>query len=128
MIFYLNLGSYLGEIDDLEMRVSYIDTDGVEKTATIDNSEFEYKLHTDGNYYYVANFSGLNAIQMRTICTAEIYSKASDSRISHTVIYSIESYAQSKSTVQDSALVNLVYSMMKYGDSTRRYFMPDFAM
>lgn len=121
--YYLNLASYTGEISDLELRVSYVDTDGKTRTTAIDSSEFEYKLHTDGAYYYVANFSGLNAIQMRTICTAEAFSKTSGERISNTVIYSIESYAQSKSTAADENLVALIYAMMKYGDATEAYFI-----
>lgn len=121
--YYLNLANYTGEVGDLELHISYVDTDEEEKTVVIDSSEFEYKLHTDGNYYYVVNFSGLNAIQMRTICTAEVFNKDSGERISNTVIYSIESYAQSKSSAADANLVNLVTAMMKYGDATQSYFM-----
>ena len=121
--YYLNLSAYIGEVNDLELHVSFIDTDGKQKTEIIGSSEFEYKPHTDGNYYYVANFSSLNAIQMRTLCTAEVFSKTSGLRISNTVVYSIESYAQSKSIGTNESLANLVIAMMKYGDSTENFFL-----
>ncbi|MGM9524314.1 MAG: PKD domain-containing protein [Faecousia sp.] len=120
--YYLNLTSYTGEVDDLYLMLSYVDTDGVTRTATIDSKDFEYKLY-NGAYYYVANFSGLNAIQMRTVCTAEVFSKTANERISNTVVYSIESYAASKAAATDSRLVELVYAMMKYGDATEAYFL-----
>ena len=120
--YYLNLTSYTGEVDDLYLMLSYVDTDGVTRTATIDSKDFEYKLY-NGAYYYVANFSGLNAIQMRTVCTAEVFSKTANERISNTVVYSIESYAASKAAATDSKLVELVYAMMKYGDATEAYFL-----
>lgn len=115
--YYLDLMYYTGDVNDLQVKISYEETDGVVRTACIDGSKFVYR-----SGYYCANFSELNAMQMRTLCAAEVYSKATGSRVSDTVIYSIESYAESKANDADAALVELVTAMMKYGDSTCAYF------
>ena len=79
------------------------------------------KQHSDGKLYPVVAFDGLNACQMRTACSCEIFNKDSHARVSDTVKYSIESYAKTMSTSADAALVNLIYAMMKYGDSAAAY-------
>ncbi len=120
--YYLNLANYSGDIEDLELRISYTNAYGEEDTAVIDGSDFAYKRYTDGNYYYVANFSELYAFQMREICSAEVYSKTTDTVISNTVLYSIESYVASKTNSDQNALVQLLWDMMKYGDAAENYF------
>lgn len=120
--YYLNLANYNGDIEDLELRISYTNAYGEEDTAVIDGSDFAYKRYTDGNYYYVANFSELYAFQMREICSAEVYSKTTDTVISSTVLYSIESYVASKTNSDQNALVQLLWDMMKYGDAAENYF------
>ncbi len=120
--YYLNLANYNGDIEDLELRISYTNAYGEEDTAVIDGSDFVYKRYTDGNYYYVANFSELYAFQMREICSAEVYSKTTDTVISSTVLYSIESYVASKTNSDQNALVQLLWDMMKYGDAAENYF------
>lgn len=120
--YYLDLTDYNGNINDLYLRVTYTDANGTAQERVIDGSEFVNRLYTDGAYYYAANFSGLNATQMRTVCTAEVFSKISDERVSHTVTYSIESYAYSKASGTDQALIELLDAMMKYGDSASSFF------
>ncbi len=120
--YYLNLANYNGDIEDLELRISYTNAYGEEDTAVIDGSDFAYRRYTDGNYYYVANFSELYAFQMREICSAEVYSKTTDTVISSTVLYSIESYVASKTNSDQNALVQLLWDMMKYGDAAENYF------
>ncbi len=115
--YYLNLTQYSGSVKDLQLVITYKDASGQEVTQTVDGSSFAAQ-----GGYYVANFSGLNARQMRTACTAEVLEKATGQRVSDTVSYSIASYAQSKSSDADSQLVELVRAMMKYGDSTCAYF------
>lgn len=115
--YYLDLTDYNGAVNDLQVVISYADADGSLKTATIDGSALSYR-----NGSYVASFSALNAIQMRTVCTAEVYDKTTGERISDTVTYSIESYAASKSNDADALLVELVNAMMKYGDAANAFF------
>lgn len=115
--YYLDLTDYNGAVNDLQVVISYTDADGSLKTATVDGSALSYR-----NGSYVASFSALNAIQMRTVCTAEVYSKTTARRVSDTVTYSIESYAASKSNDADALLVELVNAMMKYGDAANAFF------
>lgn len=120
--YYLNLTNYIGEVSDLEARITYTDIDSTQKTVVIDSADFVQKQHTDGSTYKVIAFSGLDARQMRTACTCELFSKTTGERVSHTVIYSIESYANVQSGATDQNLIALVYAMMKYGDATAAYF------
>lgn len=115
--YYLDLTDYNGDVNDLQVVISYTDTDGSLKTATVDGSALSNR-----NGIYVASFSALNALQMRTACTAEVYDKTAGERVSDTVTYSIESYAASKADDTDAALAELVNAMMKYGDATCAYF------
>lgn len=115
--YYLDLTEYNGDRNDLQVVISYTDGDGVLRTACMDGSALVQR-----NGYACANFSGLNATQMRTVCTAEVYSKTSGALVSDTVTYSIEAYAASKANDTDAALVELVIAMMKYGDSACAYF------
>ena len=115
--YYLELSEYTGDVNDLQVVISYIDNDGTIKAATVDGSALTYR-----NGSYAASFSALNAKQMRTVCTAEVFAKATGERISDTAVYSIESYAASKSNDADAALVALINAMMTYGDSTSAYF------
>ena len=121
--YYLNLSNYAGAVDDLCVKISYTDENGKAWTQTIDSSELLYKQY-NGSYYYVANFSALNAMQMRTECRAEVFSKATGERISNTLLYSIESFAYSKANDPDTGLAYLVNAMMKYGNAVEAYFLP----
>ena len=120
--YYLNLTNYKGKKKDLQVRVTYTDELGNLRTDYIDAADFEYKKHTDGKYYYVAKLTTLNATQMRTVLTAEVYSKSKGIRISDTVKYSIESYVSAMQGASDAKLKALVNCMLKYGDSAARYF------
>ncbi len=96
-----------GNVADLELRIY----DGARLIGT---AKFE---EVDG--MYVASFSGLNALQMRTVLTAEVYD--GDTCVSNTLDYSIESYAASKAA-GNNALAVLVNAMMNFGISAETYF------
>lgn len=119
--YYLNLTNYTGDVSDLEAHVSFTDIDGKQKTVVVDSAKFVQKQHTDGKIYTVVPFAGLDARQMRTSCTCEVFSKTSHARVSDTVVYSIESYASVQSAAVDQNLVSLIYAMMKYGDAAAAY-------
>ena len=61
---------------------------------------------------------------MRTECTAEVFSKSSGESVSSTLTYSIETYARNIVDYPSSGdnLVELIYDMMKYGDSAVAFF------
>ncbi len=75
-------------------------------------------VQTDGAYYVY--FSGLNAAQMREPIYLTVYD-GNMTAVSHTVCYSIESYAYAKQGSDIPYLADLVKAMMKYGDSAYAY-------
>ena len=115
--YYLSPKGYSGKVSDLTMKVSYVDKNGDTQTETISGDKFT--LTADGRYAVI--FDKLNPTQMRTVCTAEIYD-ADGNKVSGTLTYSAESYAARKLSDPDAKLVRLLNDMMKYGDSTAKYF------
>ena len=81
---------------------------------TVPSSSFE---KTNGGYYVY--FNNLNAGQMRKMIYATVYD--GKTAVSHTLAYSIESYAASKTNGNSGVLVDLMYAMMQYGDSAAKY-------
>jgi hypothetical protein len=82
-------------------------------TATILSSSFE---KTDGGYYVY--FDGLDASEMSKTVYVTVYK--GETAVSHTLTYSIESYAYSKLGTGGS-LTALLSAMIKYGDSAKAY-------
>ncbi len=115
--YYLSPKGYTGKVSDLTMKVSYVDKNGDTQTETISGDKFT--LTADGRYAVI--FDKLNPTQLRTVCTAEIYD-ADGNKVSGTLTYSAESYAARKLSDPDAKLVRLLNDMMKYGDSTAKYF------
>lgn len=114
--YSFDLTDYAGTTSDLQLVITWQDANGTEYSAVIDGTEF---VQEDGRW--IVTFDGLNAAQMRTTCTAEIFEKQTGDRVSDTVVYSIESYAASKANDQDTRLCNLTVAMMRYGDATENF-------
>lgn len=108
--YMIDASEYAGNIADLELRIY----DGKNLLGKISGADF---AAADGKY--IASFSGLNALQMRTVVTAEVYD--GDTCVSNTLDYSIESYAVGKAAGND-ALAALVNAMMNFGISAENYF------
>lgn len=115
--YYLSPKGYTGKASDLTMKVSYVDKNGDTQTESIGGDKFT--LTADGRYAVI--FDKLNPTQMRTVCTAEVYD-VNGNKVSGTLTYSAESYAARKLSDPDAKLVRLLNDMMKYGDSTAKYF------
>lgn len=116
--YYFTHKNYTGEMSDLTMKVTYVDRNGQTQTAEITGDKFT----TNGDSYCVV-FDELNPTQLRTVCTAEVFDKDGN-KVSQTVTYSAESYAARKVAdgKTDEKFVKLLKEMMKYGDSTAKYF------
>lgn len=108
---------YAGDVDDLYAVVSYDD-----KSERIDGSEFVLKTFSDGSTAYALRFEGLAATQMRTPCQIELFDTATDQRVSDTLTYSVESYADAYYDTEIPNLAAFVAAMMKYGDAAHAYF------
>ena len=114
MNYYLDLTSYSGPVEELKLVVTY----GSEQ-AVIDGSDFVSRS-LNGKTYSVASFAALNYAELRTPCTARVYSKSTGACLSSTVVYSVESYACSMG--DGDRLKPLLEAMMKLGDSAIAYF------
>ncbi len=100
--------------------VTYFDVSGNTVVKEIPYGSEGFEVY--GTDAYKVNFSDLNATDMRTPVTAWLADE-SGMRISNSKTYSIESYAASKAgLVGEENLKLLLETMMKYGDSAKRYF------
>ena len=84
------------------------------KETIITSDTFEA---TTGGYYVF--YEGQNAAQMSEAVYLTVYD--GEKVVSHTICYSIESYAYTKQSSADTKLVALVKAMMKYGDAAKAY-------
>lgn len=89
-------------------------TNDIGEETIITSDQFE---STQGGYYVF--FDGLNAGQMSDVVYLTVYE--GDTAVSHTIRYSIESYAYAKQNGTDAKLSELVKAMIKYGDSAKAY-------
>lgn len=116
ILYAFNLSDYSGAVSDLQLVITWQDENGTAQSAAIDGSDF---VQSPGRY--TVTFDGLNAAQMRTVCTAELRQKQDGRLVSDTVHYSIESYAASKASDPNALLRELTVAMLRYGDATAAF-------
>lgn len=116
--YYFTHKNYTGKMSDLTMKVTYVDSNGQTQTCEITGDKFT----TNGDNYAVV-FDELNPTQLHTVCTAEVFDK-DGKKVSQTVTYSAESYAARKlaNGNPNEKFAKLLGEMMKYGDSSAKYF------
>lgn len=116
--YYFTHKNYTGKMSDLTMKVTYVDSNGQTQTSEISGDKFT----TNGDSYAVV-FDELNPTQLHTVCTAEVFDK-DGKKVSQTVTYSAESYAARKLAdgKTNEKFAKLLREMMKYGDSSAKYF------
>lgn len=116
--YYFTHKNYTGKMSDLTMKVTYVDSNGQTQTCEITGDKFT----TNGDNYAVV-FDKLNPTQLHTVCTAEVFDK-DGKKVSQTVTYSAESYAARKLADGNTneKFAKLLSEMMKYGDSSAKYF------
>lgn len=112
--------------DSVTMRFSFTANDVDEVKVVVrdgaDNvlAEISSDEITESNGRYTAHFRGLNANEMRKTVYVTVF--RGNEQISHTLRYSIESYAAYyANNGADANLQNLVLAMMKYGISAEAY-------
>ena len=102
------------DVSGMSMKIT---TDANPEGWVISQEDFVYD--SENNYYYV-DFGELHAGQMRQCIYATVYS--GDTAVSHTLRYSIESYAASFAANTDYPTVaDLVKAMMRYGDAAYNF-------
>ena len=100
------------DITNLTIKVT-----GAGKEWTLDASRIQ-KKENDESYY--VDFGHLNPAQMREAISFTAY--IGENQVSETVQYSIESYAYSKIVKNpDETLIDLLKSMIRYGDAASAY-------
>ncbi len=94
------------------MRIYYMDSNGMEKTAFLTDPA----PYGQGNYEFTVNT--LLAAELRTILSVQIY--AGQSPVSSTLQYSADTYDNNKTGL----LSDLCKALFAYSDSARTYFTP----
>ncbi len=110
--FVVDTTKYEGAPEDLSLRVSYVDVEGVEQTATVTGPEVFSEPHN----FYAFTFDGLLAAELRTVMSVAVY--AGETRVSETMEYSVDTYGNGKT----GTLLTLIQSMIAYSDSVKAYF------
>ena len=110
--YVINVANYNGNIEDLNLRISYMDYNGVSKSVILKDIE---KYGTNANWYSF-DFDGLLAAELRQVLSAAVYED--DVRVSETLEYSIDSYGNGKT----GNLLTVCKAMVAYSDSALAYF------
>ncbi len=112
----------LTEKVEVQFYVSVKDLSGVTLKIVCDGTTFTLKEDQFVAYgnFYIVTFTGLQAKQLRSLMYATLYRDGV--AISNTLQYSVESYAFANINATDKKLVELLKTMMYYGDSANNYF------
>ncbi len=110
--FVFNPVNYTGDLSALTLRISYADTQGTTKTATVSNPE----LYNEQLGYYVFTVDTLLAAELRAVVSAQVYE--GDTPVSCTLQYSPDTYGNGKT----GTLLDLCKSLFAYSDSAKMFF------
>lgn len=110
--YIFTLGSYTGKVEDLTLKVHYVNHAGVETEAIVTAPV----LYGTGGNVYAFTFDGLLAAELRTVLDAAIYN--GNTRLSQTLRYSPDTYGNGKT----GQLLTLCKALFAYSDSAKAYF------
>ena len=110
--FVFSLGNYTGDLQDLSLRVSYVNAKGEEVTLTVSNAE----VYNAEKNFYAFTVDTLLATEMRSELTMALYE--GETQVSMTQVYSVESYCAKRT----GALAELGKSLLAYSDAAKAYF------
>ncbi len=110
--FVFNTAGYSGNLDDLNLRVSYTDIEGKTVTATVK----ELESYNAAGGLYAFSFDGLLAAELRSVVSVQIY--AGNVPVSCTLQYSADTYGNNKT----GTLLDLCKALFAYSDSAKVYF------
>ncbi len=112
MIYCVDLSHYTGSLEDLTMKVTYVNYAGQETTVVLtDPTPYPAK---DNCYRFYMN--NLLAAELRTVLTAQVY--AGDTAVSNTLTYSPDTYGKNRT----GTLRELCKALFAYSDSAKAYF------
>ena len=124
-IIRLNFGFALKDvnIEDVEVVFDYTDIRGVAQQYVVDGTDISwYQLSEDEIRYSVA-FDKYGTTQLRDEFTISFRNKTTGEQIGDSCTTSVEANLTGLlSEEDDQELIDLIYAMMKYGDSAETYF------
>jgi hypothetical protein len=112
MKYVFALGSYTGKVEDLILKVRYVNHAGVETQTVVTNPV----LYRSSDNTYAFTFDGLLAAELRTVLDAAIYK--GNTQLSQTLRYSPDTYGNGKT----GQLLILCKALFAYSDSAKAYF------
>lgn len=107
-----DLTGYAGDVEALNLRVSYVSANGKEVTLTVDTCE----LYNIEKNFYAFTVDTLLATDMRCELTMALYE--GDTQISETQVYSVESYCASRAGL----IGELGKALLAYSDAAKAFF------
>ena len=110
--YILNLTNYQGKLEDLTIRVTYKDINGVEKVVVLDDCI----VYDEAQNFYSFSFDSLLAAELRTVLTAVVYE--GETQVSNAFTYTIDTYGNGKK----GTLLDLCKALMAYSDTALAYF------
>jgi hypothetical protein len=112
--YIFRLGTYEGKIEELTLKLNYVNYEGQPAQVILTNPE----LYSEAHGLYAFSFDGLLAAELRTVIEAAIY--CGDTQLSQTLRYSPDTYGNNK----DGQLLILCKALFAYSDSAKAYFAP----
>ncbi len=109
----VDLSNYRGTMEELSVRVSYIDLEGEEITCILRDCV----VYREEENQYAFNFDGLCAAELRTVVSAAAY--CGETRVSPTLCYSVDTYGNGKK----GALLEACQALVAYSDAALEYFV-----
>ncbi len=110
--FVFSTANFSGNLEDLNLRVSYTDIEGRTVTTTVD----EVEVYNAAKQQYAFSFDGLLAAELRSVVSVQACEK--DTPVSCTLQYSADTYGNNKS----GTLLTLCKALFAYSDSAKSYF------
>ena len=104
--------SFVGDVNDLLLHVSYEGLDGQPKSAIVTKPT----VYNAEKGYYAFSFDGLLAAELRSVVSVRIFHGSEP--VSHTLRYSADTYGNGKT----KELGDLCKALMAYSDSAKAYF------
>jgi hypothetical protein len=111
--YVFNTKNYTGNLADLSMKISYLDSKGVAQTVTLTGAQAYGSTGTQ----YSFTFYGLLASELRTVLDAAIFQ--GETQLSETLRYSAETYAYN---TRGNVLEPLCRALFAYSDSALIFF------
>ena len=112
VIYCVDLSHYTGSLEDLTMKVTYVNYAGQETTVVLTDPT-PYPVKDNCYRFYMDD---LLAAELRTVLTAQVY--AGDTAVSNTLTYSPDTYGKNRT----GTLRELCKALFAYSDSAKAYF------